>query len=285
MVCFACPRNCGVNRTLTKGACGESEDIRIGFVGKHFSEEPCISGKNGSGAIFFSGCNLKCVFCQNYQISGQHNGKTVTQQQLFEYAVALKNDGAHNINLVTATHFLPYLNDFLKNLRSLNLPIIYNCGGYESIQSLQNASKYLDVYLPDFKYYDDELAVKYSSGPNYKSFATNAISYMCKCAGAPKFDEQGMIKSGVIIRHLVLPGQKNDSMKVIEHIADNFPNAMVSIMRQYTPEFNRGGKELNRKITSYEYDCVVNLASKRGLKGFMQEAGCESSAYTPKFFN
>ncbi len=285
MVCFACPRGCGVDRKAQRGACGEGEELRVGFIGRHVSEEPCISGKNGSGAFFFSGCNLKCVFCQNYPISGQSKGRVVSEEELISAAKGLKSEGVHNFSLVTATHFLPYLGGFVKRLAEFGLPVVYNSGGYESVEALKAVSPYLSVYLPDFKYYDNELALKYSSAPDYRQVATKAIEFMCKCAGAPEFDGQGMIKSGVIIRHLVLPGQKNDSIKVIEHIADSFPNALVSIMRQYTPEFNRGGRELSRKITSYEYDSVVNHAAKRGLKGFMQEAGCESSSYTPKFFD
>ncbi|MBQ4049523.1 MAG: radical SAM protein [Clostridia bacterium] len=284
MVCFACPRRCGVDRAKTVGACGENEEIRVGFVGKHLCEEPCISGKNGSGAFFFSGCNLKCVFCQNYEISGRHKGRRVTEDELIEQAKALKDEGVHNFSLVTATHFLPYIKGFINRLSALNLPIVYNSSGYESVDTLKEFCDHLSVYLPDFKYYSDEIAQKYSSAPNYRQVASKAIEFMCKCTGAPRFDGNGMIQSGVIIRHLVLPGQKNDSIAVMDLIADRFPNALVSIMRQYTPEFNRGGKELNRKITSYEYDCVVDHAVKRGIKGFMQEAGCESSSFTPKFF-
>lgn len=285
MICNACPRNCGIDRKIHTGYCGQSEDLRLGFIGKHFYEEPCISGKNGSGAFFFSGCNLRCVYCQNYQISSEGRGKIYSAQELCDEALRLKNDGAHNFNLVTATHFLPYLGQFMPFLKSLGLPVIYNCGGYESVNTLQAEADNIDVFLPDFKYFSEDAAQKYSAAADYKNIAAKAIAFMYDKVGSPVFSADGMILRGLIIRHLVLPGQKNDSLNIIDFIADNFPKAYVSIMRQYTPQFNRGGSELDRKITSYEYDCVVDRAAMRGLKGYMQARGCESAAYTPIFFD
>ncbi|MBQ8882726.1 MAG: radical SAM protein [Clostridia bacterium] len=283
-ICNDCPRLCGVDRTKQKGYCGCSDDITVALITLHRFEEPIISGKGGSGAVFFGGCNLKCVYCQNGAISVEQSGKVYSEEELVSAMLKLQNDGADNINLITATHFISSVQKALKMVKpQLKIPVIYNCGGYESVNSLKMLDGLVDVYLPDFKYYDDELALKYSFAPHYRETALSAIKEMCRQQSETVI-ENGLIKKGVVIRHLVLPSHRQDSMRVIDLIADNFPTVKVSIMRQYTPAFNRSTyKNLDRRITSFEYDSVVARAIERRLDGYIQQSGCENEKFTPDF--
>ncbi len=282
--CFACPRACGVDREKSIGYCGANDKIRIGKVMIHYFEEPVISGSRGSGAIFFSGCNLRCVFCQNGEISRCGAGEEWSEERLEEAIYSLERAGAHNINLVTATHYAPLILPLLKRVKEkLTIPIVYNCSGYESVDTLRELEGVVDVYLPDFKYYDGDLSAKFSFAPNYFAVAVKAIEEMLRQKPSVKIDD-GIIKEGVIIRHLVLPSHRDDSKRVLKEIKSRFPTALVSIMRQYTPSFNRSPyAELNRKLTSFEYDEVVDFANSLGLEGFTQEKGCESEKFTPDF--
>lgn len=284
MKCTLCPRNCGVDRENFKGFCGEGETIRIAKYQLHYFEEPVISGERGSGAIFFTGCPLRCVYCQNTSVSRGQKGYPVDKGRLADIILSLCESGAENINLVTPTHFSSAIAEVLKSVKPrLSIPVIYNCGGYESVETLKTLDGLIDVYLPDFKYYSSELSTRYSSAPDYFEKALFAIAEMCR--QQPKvIIKDGLIKQGVIIRHLVLPGCADDSLKIIETIAEKFPSAYVSIMRQYTPDFYDGNdKNLKRKLTSYEYNKVIEKAESLGLKGFMQHKGCETTSFTPDF--
>ena len=282
--CFACPRACGVDRKKSIGYCGADDKIRIGKVMLHRFEEPVISGERGSGAIFFGGCNLRCVFCQNHEISHQNKGEVWSEEKLEEAIYSLEKAGAHNINLVTATHYAPLILPVLKRVKkNLSIPIVYNCSGYEKVDTLREFEGIVDIYLPDFKYFDSALSSAFSSAPDYFTVAVEAIKEMVRQKSKVKI-ENGLIKEGVIIRHLVLPAHREDSKRVLREIKDRFPTALVSIMRQYTPSFNRSPyPELNRKLTSFEYDEVVKFAVEIGLEGFTQEKGCESEEFTPNF--
>ena len=284
MKCNLCPRKCNIDRAVSKGACGEGEEIRVALSMLHFFEEPVISGEKGSGAIFFSGCPLKCVFCQNGDISHSQKGKIMSESQLGDLMLSLQQQGAHNINLVTPTHFADKIFNTLERVKpKLSIPVIYNCGGYESTETIIRSRGLIDVYLPDFKYFSPTLSQAYSAAPDYFEVASKAISLMLEAQ--PKVViRNGLIRKGVIIRHLVLPSCVEDSMKIIDFIARNHKGALVSVMRQYTPDFYRGNeKNLRRRLTSYEYDKVISRVRELGLEGFMQQKGCESSSFTPRF--
>lgn len=282
--CFLCPRRCGADRDKISGFCGGGNRLKIAKIMVHYGEEPVISGTRGSGAVFFSGCNLRCVYCQNTPISKDGRGKFFTEAEFTDAVLALCDKGVHNIDLITAGHYVSLLAPLLEKLKPrINVPVIYNSSGYEYASALKMLDGLVDVYLPDFKYYDDNLAAKYSAAPDYRETAEKAVEEMLRQCGKP-IVENGIIKRGVIIRHLVLPGSRSDSINVIRLIAEKFGDAAVSIMRQYTPVFNRSQfSELNRSITSFEYDSVVKEAVKCGLKGFTQIKGCETKDYTPDF--
>jgi len=247
----------------------------------HYYEEPCISGKNGSGAIFFSGCNLRCCFCQNRPISHGLKGEYYTEERLAAEILSLQESGVHNINLVTPSHIVPWLAGVLRAVKpQLHIPVVYNSSGYEGDITILDGL--VDVYLPDFKYMDSALAARYSSAPDYPEVAKGAIKEMLRQVGEVVVEDE-LIKKGVIIRHLVLPGHRKDSIAIMEYIAQNFPEAYVSIMSQYTPEFNVGHIELDRKVTSFEYNSVVEVALRLGIKGFMQERTAADTVYTPQF--
>lgn len=284
MKCNLCPRSCGVDRASEKGVCGESDRIRIALYSLHRYEEPPVSGVRGSGAIFFSGCPLKCVFCQNNEISHRGKGQFYSVSELADIMLSLQNAGAHNINLVTPTHFSDKIFQAIESVKDrLHIPIIYNCSGYESSQTLKNSEGLIDVFLPDFKYFSSALSAKYSAAPDYFSVASAAIAEMLELQPQVVMKD-GVIQKGVIIRHLVLPGCVDDSLAVLNHISRYYHGALVSIMRQYTPDFYTGTeKNLRRKLTSYEYDKVINEAIRLNLDGFIQQKGCETPSYTPNF--
>ena len=250
----------------------------------HAWEEPVISGKNGSGTIFFSGCSLGCVFCQNYKISSDNFGKEITPSRLADIFKSLEEKGAENINLVTPTPHVYGIIDAL-NIYRPNIPIVYNSSGYESVETLKLLDGYVDVYLPDFKYYDNDLAYKFSNVRNYRKITVNAIDEMLRQTGKPKI-ENGLIKKGVIIRHLVLPSHTSDSIKVMDEILARYSsNVLVSLMGQYTPvRHNDKYAELNRKVTPLEYKRVLRYMQNVGLtNGFCQELDSSATTYIPSF--
>ncbi len=281
--CKLCPRECGADRTIQKGYCGARDKIRVAKFMLHKFEEPTISGTCGSGAIFFGGCSLGCVYCQNRDISGGLGGREVSPDEVYDGAKELLCKGAHNINFVTAGHFLPQLLPVMRRLKEEGVTLVYNSGGYEKAEAIAALSGIVDVYLPDFKYASEELALRYSAAPDYSQVATAAIKEMLR--QQPRVEvEDGIMRRGVLVRHLVLPGARQNGVRVMEKMASEFAGAHVSVMRQYTPPQNPlDYPELNRKITSFEYDCVKKRALELGLDGFFQEKGCESSSFTPDF--
>lgn len=284
MICNLCPRKCNVNRDLKSGFCGVSNTLKVARAQLHFWEEPIISGTNGSGTIFFSGCNLKCVYCQNYNISNENFGKDITTQRLAEIFKELENAGAHNINLVTPSHYVKQIVEAL-NIYKPKIPVVYNTSGYDSVEELKMLEGYVDVYLTDLKYYSSELSQKYSSAKNYFEVCSLAIKEMIR--QQPKnVMENGLIKKGVIIRHMVLPNCINDSFKVLEWIKNNLgEDVIVSVMGQYTPYFNASKfPEINRKLKPVEYKLVINHFNKLGLKnGFMQSLDSADENFIPPF--
>ena len=286
--CCLCPRMCRADRSTASGYCKAPDGILASRAALHFWEEPCISGTGGSGAIFFSGCTLRCCFCQNYKISRTPRGKSISSERLAEIFLELQDQGAHNINLVTATHYLPWILPALDMVKEkLHIPVVYNCGGYERLETIQALSSYVDIWLPDLKYFSSDLSRRYSQAPDYFARASAAVRQMILQTGTPVFDDRGIMQKGVIIRHLVLPGQKEDSLQLIKWMAEELPEKQfyISLLSQYTPyEKNPDFPELNRRITSYEYQKVVEAALEAGLEqGFMQERTSAKEEYTPSF--
>lgn len=286
--CSICPLKCGVNRNKYRGICGASKNIKIALASLHYFEEPCISGKNGSGTVFFSNCNLKCVYCQNYKISHLGFGKEISISHLADIFLSQQERGANNINLVTPTMYVPHIISAIKIARSkgLSIPIIYNSSGYESIDTIKSLSGYIDVYLPDFKYYFSDIAKKYSNVENYFEIASSAILEMYKQVGDPVFDSNGIIKRGMIIRHMILPNNVENSKMVLKWINDNLSNKVyISVMAQYFPTYKACEyPEINRKITAEELDLVWDYASSLGFEnGFIQELGEHEEEYVPDF--
>ncbi len=287
--CEICPFRCKVNRLSGQvGRCGCGDKIRVAKYQLHYFEEPCISGKSGSGTVFFSNCNFKCIFCQNYKISQEGKGNEVTIEELANIFLKLQQEGANNINLVTPTMYAYQIIEAIKlaRMNGLNLPIIYNSNGYENVETLRDLRGYVDVYLPDLKYYADELAIKYSKAPNYFKIATKAILEMIDQVGLPEFDENGMIKKGVIIRHLVLPGHIQNSKHILKWLKENVEGkAYVSVMAQYFPTYKANEDEyLNRKLTRKEYSEIEQYLYLLDIQnGYMQELGKHEEEYVPDF--
>ncbi len=286
--CNLCPRKCNIQRkALTdvgKGFCNMGENPVIARAALHFWEEPPISGTKGSGTIFFSGCNLKCVFCQNEDISSGCFGKEITVERLREIYFELIKQGAHNINLVTGSHFI---NAIAKSLeKPLPVPVVYNCGGYESTNSLKLLKNKVQIYLPDLKYADNNLALKYSDAPDYFEIATNAIKEMYAQVGKYEFDENGIMTKGVIIRHLILPNNLENTKKVIDWVKDNFTDGEVlfSLMSQFTPNKTCKIPELSRRLTQEEYDEIEEYLFNSGIEdGYFQELSSAKEEYIPPF--
>lgn len=287
--CQICPHKCKVNRLEGNiGRCKANSNIKIGLTSLHFFEEPCISGTNGSGTIFFSNCNLNCIYCQNYEISQECKGKEITINELADKFIELQNKKAHNINLVTPTIYTYQIIEAIKIAKKngLQIPIIYNTNGYETEETLRLLEGYIDVYLPDFKYFDNDLAKKYSNIDNYPEIAKKAIKEMYRQVGAPVLDEKGIIKKGLIIRHLILPNHINNSKQVLKWISSNIDNnAYVSIMMQYFPTYLAQKDDLlNRKLTKEEYLKIQEYVDELDIKnGYMQELGEHEEEYVPKF--
>ena len=283
--CYACPRECGVDRDEKRGYCGAGNEILIAKTMVHRFEEPPISGAHGSGAIFFGGCNLGCVYCQNAEISVRAAGKPTSAAEFEKIVFDLEANGVHNIDLITAAHFVPCLAPILEKVKpKLSIPIVYNSGGYEKPETLRLLDGLVDVYLPDYKYRSAELAKKFSFAPDYPEVAEAALEEMTRQQPEFATDDSGIAKRGVIVRHLVLPAHRDDSIAVMRLLADRFPSVKLSLMRQYTPEFNRSKyRELNRRVTSFEYKSVVDEAVRLGLDGFIQDASSATAAFTPDF--
>ena len=286
--CNLCPRQCGANRNIEKGRCGCGGKIKAARAALHLWEEPCISGSRGSGTVFFSGCTLKCCYCQNHQISHGIFGKEISEERLAEIFLELQEQGAHNINLVSATPYTPWICKALELARpALHIPVVFNCGGYERAETIRALEGYVDVYLPDIKYFSSELSQRYSDAADYFEVTSQAVQEMISQTGGPQYDSEGMLQKGVIIRHLVLPGARRDSMAILQWIAAHLPKDrfLLSLMSQYTPTANtKAFPEIDRRITSLEYESVVAEAVCLGLTGgFMQQRSSASEVFIPPF--
>lgn len=282
-LCTLCPRNCCVDRSDKKGYCGMGLQPRIARAALHFWEEPCISGTSGSGTVFFSGCTLRCAYCQNYPISHQGQGKEITPARLAEIFKMLYEQGAHNINLVTGTPFIPAILDAL-SIYKPPIPILWNSGGYEKVETLRQLEGTIDIYLPDFKHVSPRLSQLCAGAPDYFEIASKAILEMCRQTGLPQYDEEGIMQKGTLIRHLILPGCTMDSCKVLSWIGENLPKGTpVSLMRQYSPEPWCQIKGLERRITDQEYERVLAYYQALDLSGYTQEKESADTAYTPPF--
>ncbi len=287
--CTLCPRNCHADRENGHlGYCGVDDRIRIARYAPHFWEEPPLSGTKGAGAIFFSGCSLRCVYCQNHDLSHDSYGSEISDDRLYDIILELQALGVHCIDLVTPTHYADRLIPILARVKpQLNIPIVWNSGGYEKVETLRRLEGIVDVYLPDFKYASPELAKKYSDAPDYPSVVAAALSEMHRQTGPVSSNADGMIEQGVIVRHLVLPGCRNDSVKVLDMIAKTVPteDIRLSLMSQYTPDFavGSGFKELKRRVTSFEYNSVLSHAESLGFDGYFQERSSADRRFTPDF--
>lgn len=288
--CEICPRRCKVNRNNGEvGYCRASNEMKIGGYHLHTWEEPIISGDNGSGTIFFSYCNLKCIFCQNREISYLHKGKEVSVERFSDICLELQEKGAQNINLVTPTHYVPLIIKGLKiaKKKGLSIPIIYNTSSYENVSTIKSLKGLIDVYLPDLKYYSDEYAIKYSKAYNYFEYATKAIDEMYKQVGRIKFNKKGEVVKGVIVRHLMLPEMEEDSKKIIKYLYDKYKhNIYISIMNQYTPIKKYKYRELNNKVSNIKYNNVIDYAYNIGVRNaYVQEEETQCESFIPNFNN
>ena len=288
MKCNLCPRNCNVDRAKGQiGYCMAPNNLVIARYSLHLWEEPIISGRTGSGTIFFSYCNLNCCFCQNYQISEKHIGKNVTIEEFSDICLELQEKGATNINLVSPTPYVPLIIEGLKlaKRKGLNIPIVYNTSGYENIETIKSLKGLIDIYLPDFKYYNDELALKYSKCPNYFKYASLCIEEMLNQVGEPQINNLGILEKGVIVRHLILPTNITDSKKIINYLYQKYQDKIIlSIMNQYTPVRILKYQELNKKLTEEEYDEVINYAYDLGVRNaFIQEGETQECSFIPDF--
>lgn len=287
--CILCPRECGANRLAgEKGFCGADARVKLARAALHLWEEPCLVGDKGSGAVFFSGCGLRCVYCQNYEIAAAAAGEYVEISRLAEIFLELQDQGAANINLVTASHYVPQTAEAVRRARArgLSLPVVYNSGGYEKPETLRLLEGLVDIWLPDYKYRSRELALRYSKAPDYPERAAEALDEMVRQSGEAVFAPDGRMLRGVIVRHLVLPGQKEDSKEAVRFLRQRYGDRIyVSLMRQYTPLPRMAAwPELNRRVTTYEYRQVVELALELGLtKGYMQRGEAARESFIPAF--
>ena len=285
--CTLCPRACGADRTKTRGLCGANDRVEAARASLHRWEEPPISGENGSGTVFFSHCPLGCVFCQNRQISRRDGyGKVLSPADLSQTFLSLQAQGAHNINLVTGAHYVPQIIEALALAKrdGLHIPIVYNSSGYENVSTLQMLDGYIDIYLPDYKYYSSYYAARYSHAADYRETAVDAITEMVRQTGVPQFDADGLLTRGTVIRHLMLPGLAGDTAQVLRDIAARFGGrVLVSLMRQYTPFGMQDWPELDRTITEEEYADACALFEELGLGGFFQQGESVSESFIPAF--
>lgn len=287
--CRLCPRECKVNRLDGElGFCRANDKLTLAKAYLHKWEEPCISGTNGSGTVFFTNCNLKCVFCQNHNISQEGKGKEISIERLSNIFLWQQKNNAHNINLVTPTHYIPQIIlalDLAKE-KGLKIPILYNCSGYEKAETIKLLDGYIDVYLPDFKYYSDKYAIKYSNAPNYFKFAKSAIAEMVRQTGKVKFDDKGIIQKGVIVRHMILPSLLFDSKKIIDFLYKNYKDSIyISLMNQYTPMFNSFKyPEIHKKLNPKMYDTLIDYCLSIGLQNaYIQDSSSSSKTFVPDF--
>ena len=287
--CTLCSRECHVDRSSgKKGFCGMDGTIYLARAALHMWEEPCISGTKGSGAVFFSGCGLRCCFCQNHDIAIGSRGLAVSVERIGEIFLELKEKGAANINLVTGAHYVPQIIEALKlaRMQGMDLPVVYNSSGYEKLETLKLLEGYVDIYLPDLKYMEPDLAQKFSHAPDYVERAKAAIKEMVRQSGSCQFGEDGYIRRGTIVRHLILPGHTKNSRKVLRYLHETYGEEIyISIMNQYTPVREFGEfKELNRKVTKREYEKVLDTAVEMGIQnGFIQEGETASESFIPEF--
>lgn len=283
-ICNICPRNCHVNRNLTSGFCGATNTLKVSKVMLHHWEEPPISGTNGSGAIFFSHCNLKCIFCQNYEISSNGAGKEISVETLISIFKQLEKVHAHNINLVSPTHYSKQIIEALKIYKP-SIPVVWNSNGYESAETIKALKGLVDIYLCDFKYFDNNLATEFSNAPNYFEVCSTAIQEMFNQQPKNIFKD-GLLKNGIIIRHLVLPNYSQDSIKILDHLKEKFgSNITISLMSQYIPYHKaKNHKNLGRKVKPIEYKRVLNHFEKLNFKnGFCQELSSADDCFIPEF--
>lgn len=283
--CMLCPRRCGADRTVSRGFCGEGSVVRAARAMLHMWEEPCLSGTRGAGAVFFTGCPLRCCYCQNHDISSGGRGKAITDERLAEIFLELQSQGAHNIDLVTGTHFVPNIINALDICgERLTIPVVFNCGGYENTETVEMLRGYADIFMPDFKYFSDEAAVMYSSAPGYAKYCLAAIEKMTDIAGKPVYDEDGLLRSGVIVRHMVLPSHYRDSLAALDALSGYRDSIILSLMSQYTPMYRAGEhREIDRRVFTYEYDKVRERARELDFTGYEQERSAAKAEYTPIF--
>lgn len=286
--CKLCPRNCGINRYKKTGFCGEGAALSVTRAALHMWEEPPISGTNGSGTVFFRGCSLKCIYCQNYSIAHNEGGKEISLDELSEIFLSLEKKGAHNINLVTPTHFVPHIVDGVKIAKDngLTIPVVYNTSGYEKKETVALLKDTVDIFLTDFKYIKNETAKKYSAAPDYTDFAKEALSGMVKISPEPLF-ENGLMKKGVIVRVLLLPEHLIETKMIVKYLYETYGNNIyISLMNQYTPIKKHKYENLNRTVTDYEYKSLVDYAVSLGLKNaFIQKGGTAKESFIPEFDN
>ena len=286
--CNLCPRNCRVDRSKgERGLCGAGWNPKVALASLHQWEEPCLVGENGAGTVFFSHCNLQCVFCQNQEISQQHQGIEVSEERLIEIFLELQEKGAASIDLVTPTHYVPVIAAALKAAKKngLTLPVVYNSNGYESEAAIEMLRGLIDIFLPDFKYIDEESACRYSAAPQYFRYASAAVAKMVELAGPPVFSGE-TLKRGVIVRHLILPGHAKESMRIVEWLWTTFGDRIyLSLMNQFTPLYKvEAYPEINRCLTTYEYDKVVDYAWDLGIRQcFIQEGRTSLEKFVPQF--
>ena len=284
--CHLCPKNCGVNRYKKLGFCRSSADLFVSYYSLHMWEEPIISGNHGSGTIFFSNCNLKCIFCQNRKISNDGYGKKISLDRLSKIMLELQDKGAHNINLVTPTHYAPLIKYSINMIKDkIHIPVVYNTSSYENVGTIRMMKDIVNIYLADFKYFDNELGKKYSNCDNYRECAIKSIDEMYKQVGKFIIKDDLMV-SGLIVRVLVLPGHIDDSKKIIKYLYDKYKdNIIISIMNQYTPLFHiEKYKNLNRRVNDSEYDEIINYACDLGVKqAFIQEGNTQEESFIPDF--
>ncbi len=288
--CTICPRNCGADRENGRvGYCGVGSEFKVARAALHMWEEPCISGKNGSGTVFFSGCNLGCCYCQNAAISRGQRGKTISPARLLEIFFELKQKGAHNINLVTPSHYVPMLAEVISQAKAekINIPFVYNCGGYESVETLKLLEGLIDVYMPDFKYWSNLLALRYSNVKNYRETAQAAIAEMVRQRGECRFDAEGMMTSGVLVRHMVLPGAYADAKKILAFWHETYGKKIyMSIMSQYTPIGTPKYAALAERISDEAYASILAFAETIGIENaFVQEGEAAQESFIPAFDN
>ena len=287
--CELCPRLCRADREAGQtGYCGVGSSLRVARIAPHMWEEPCLSGSRGAGAVFFSGCSLRCAFCQNYDLSHSAKGEEISDGEFLSRVLSLAESGVHCIDLVTPTQFTRRLVPLIAEIKEkTHLPIVWNSGGYERVETLRLLAGLVDVYLPDFKYASRENAEKYSGAPDYPETAAAAIAEMYRQVGEFVYDDEGIAEKGLIVRHLVLPGGRHDSENVLRILASSLPveNIRLSLMSQYTPDFAAASpfRELHRRVTSFEYDYVLSVAEQLGFSGFCQERSSASGKFTPDF--